>query len=67
MMSDIENINANLPGLDCGSCGAPTCSAFASDVVRGDATIEECIVFMRKELESIRGEEKSAGGNNDGT
>lgn len=67
MMSEMEKIRKCLPGIDCGSCGAPTCSAFASDVVRGDATIEECIVFMRKELESIRGEEKSAGGNNDGT
>ena len=67
MMSEMEKIRKRLPGIDCGSCGAPTCSAFASDVVRGDATIEECIVFMRKELESIRGEEKSAGGNNDGT
>lgn len=67
MMSKMEKIRKRLPGIDCGSCGAPTCSAFASDVVRGDATIEECIVFMRKELESIRGEEKSAGGNNDGT
>ena len=67
MMREMEKIRKRLPGIDCGSCGAPTCSAFASDVVRGDATIEECIVFMRKELESIRGEEKSAGGNNDGT
>lgn len=67
MMSEMEKIRKRLPGIDCGSCGAPTCSAFASDVVRGDATIEECIVFMRKELESIRGEEKSAGGNDDGT
>ena len=67
MMSEMEKIRKRLPGIDCGSCGAPTCSAFASDVVRGDATIEEGIVFMRKELESIRGEEKSAGGNNDGT
>ena len=62
MMSEIERIRKRLPGIDCGSCGAPTCSAFASDIVRGDARIEECIVFMRKELDSIRNEEKSSGG-----
>ena len=25
-----------LPGLDCGSCGAPTCRALAEDIVRGE-------------------------------
>ncbi len=63
MMSERERIRKRLPGIDCGSCGAPTCSAFASDIVRGDARIEECIVFMRKELDSIRNEEKPSGGN----
>ena len=48
MMSDIENINANLPGLDCGSCGAPTCLAFAEDVVRKETNIDECTVIMRE-------------------
>ena len=62
MMSEIERIRKLLPGIDCGSCGAPTCSAFASDIVRGAASSEECIVFTRKELDSIRNEEKSSGG-----
>lgn len=34
-------INA-LPGLDCGQCGSPTCRAFAEDVVRGLAEVNEC-------------------------
>lgn len=60
MMSERERIRKLLPGIDCGSCGAPTCSAFASDIVRGDASIEECIVFMRRELDNIRNDERGS-------
>ena len=44
----IENITANLPGIDCGSCGAPTCLAFAEDVVKKETEIDECTVIMRE-------------------
>ena len=33
----------SLPKIDCGCCGAPTCRAFAEDIVRGLAKIEDCI------------------------
>jgi ferredoxin len=33
-----------LPKIDCGACGAPTCLAFAEDVVRGDSAAEDCLV-----------------------
>lgn len=48
MMSDIESITENLPKIDCGSCGAPTCMAFAEDIVRGEATADECTIIMRE-------------------
>lgn len=48
MMSDIEAINCQLPGLDCGSCGAPTCMAFAEDIVKQETNAEECTVIMRQ-------------------
>ena len=51
MMSEMEAICATLPGIDCGSCGAPTCRAFASDIVRGNAKLEECPVIWRKAQE----------------
>ena len=35
MMVEIDEIVKEFPGLDCGACGAPTCRAFAEDVVRG--------------------------------
>ena len=41
---------AKLPGLDCGTCGAPTCRALAEDIVRGSATLHDCVFAMRDEL-----------------
>ena len=51
MMSEMEEICARLPGIDCGSCGAPTCRAFAADIVRGTAKFEDCPVVWRKAQE----------------
>ncbi len=48
MMGEIESITEKLPRIDCGSCGAPTCMAFAEDIVKGDATEDECTVIMRR-------------------
>ena len=53
MMQEMEQLCKQLPGIDCGSCGAPTCRCFASDVVRGRADLSECIVFMREKLKSL--------------
>ena len=44
MMADIQKIKETLPGIDCGSCGAPTCRAFAEDVAKKTADIENCII-----------------------
>ena len=53
MMREIEELAKTLPALDCGSCGAPTCRAFASDVVRGLSSPNECIVAMRERLSKL--------------
>ena len=34
-MIEIENILKDLPHIDCGMCGAPSCRAFAEDIVNG--------------------------------
>jgi iron only hydrogenase large subunit-like protein len=39
-----------LPKIDCGACGSPTCLTFAEDVVKGDATAEECVFISLKSL-----------------
>ena len=55
MMSDIQKLRANLPGIDCGACGAPNCRAFAEDVIRGKAVVEDCVVRRKRELERQNG------------
>ena len=42
MMADIQKIKGDLPGIDCGACGAPTCKAFAEDVVKKLACHGDC-------------------------
>lgn len=59
IMSEIENIVATLPGLDCGSCGSPTCRAFAHDVVNGETDYDNCIVKMREIVKSLCDKESS--------
>ena len=42
IMSEIESILKTLPGLDCGNCGAPSCRAFAEDVVMKNIPLSTC-------------------------
>jgi len=44
-MEHIEAISSILPGLDCGSCGSPTCRAYAEDVYNGFANLDGCILL----------------------
>jgi iron only hydrogenase large subunit-like protein len=57
MMSEIERIWKQLPGMDCGSCGAPTCRAHAEDVVRGEASLDDCIIRMKEQLKTLQKED----------
>ncbi|MCR4594819.1 MAG: 4Fe-4S binding protein [Clostridiales bacterium] len=45
MMADIQALRETLPGIDCGACGAPSCRAFAEDVVRGKAEAGGCVIM----------------------
>lgn len=47
-MGEMKKIESSLPGLDCGTCGAPSCSDLAEDIVRGKASIEDCVFFSRE-------------------
>ena len=47
LMQQAEALFADLPQLDCGSCGAPTCRALAEDVVLGLASIDDCLLRLR--------------------
>jgi hypothetical protein len=52
-MEQIEEIASRLPGLDCGSCGSPSCRAMAEDIVRGDAKELDCIFKLRDKVTSL--------------
>lgn len=49
IMSEINELEAKLPKLDCGTCGAPSCKALAEDIVRGFASIHDCMFLTRNE------------------
>jgi Na+-translocating ferredoxin:NAD+ oxidoreductase RNF subunit RnfB len=53
MMEEIEFRAAGLPGLDCGSCGAPSCRALAEDIVRGTAIESDCVFKLRDKVREL--------------
>lgn len=54
-MLRIHEFESTLPGLRCGSCGAPSCHAFAEDVVMGRADPEDCIFKVRERMQYMAG------------
>lgn len=53
MMGDVEKLTKSFPGLDCGSCGAPSCQTLAEDIVRGDAVPNDCIYVLRANIADL--------------
>ena len=51
--NEMQRLVDSLPGLDCGGCGAPTCQALAEDIVRGEGSLDDCIVLMRRKMEGV--------------
>jgi CO dehydrogenase/acetyl-CoA synthase gamma subunit (corrinoid Fe-S protein) len=45
-----ESIIENLPRINCGACGAPTCRAFAEDVIQGRAEILDCVFKLQDKI-----------------
>ena len=55
-LNQVERLVKKFPGLDCGSCGAPTCKALAEDIVRGNASERDCVYYLRENLHKLSGE-----------
>lgn len=53
MLESMENIYQQLGGLDCGSCGSPSCRALAEDIVKGKAKKEDCIIVLKALYEQM--------------
>ena len=52
-MDEMERLVKRLPGLDCGSCGSPTCLALAEDIVLGYATEMDCIFRLKDHVSDL--------------
>lgn len=53
MLEQSEKILRQLPGLDCGACGSPTCRTLAEDIVRGLASETDCMFILREKVQSL--------------
>ena len=58
-MRRIQALEEQLPGLRCGSCGAPSCRAFAEDVVMGRASEDDCIFKVRERMQNVAGKSEA--------
>ena len=52
MMANIQKLRDALPGIECGACGAPTCRAFAEDVIKGNVKRDSCPVEKSKRMDA---------------
>lgn len=53
MLEEVERLAAKFPGLNCGSCGSPSCRALAEDIVRGFSSESACVFVLRDEVQQI--------------
>ncbi len=53
MLTEIEELYNDLPQIDCGSCGSPSCHAMAEDIVKGYAKKTDCIFKLKEKLKHL--------------
>lgn len=51
MMSECIRIQKQLPRLDCGACGSPSCRTMAEDIALGQTKMEDCMVLFKKRFD----------------
>lgn len=52
-MERLDQITNELPGLDCGACGSPSCRALAEDIIRGIAFETDCVIKLREKVKIL--------------
>jgi iron only hydrogenase large subunit-like protein len=52
-MERLDRITSELPGLDCGACGSPSCRALAEDIIRGIAFETDCVIKLRERVKTL--------------
>lgn len=55
-LAAVEKLLKELPGLDCGSCGAPTCRSLAKDIImkKNNAKREDCIYLCHDYCDTLK-------------
>jgi len=51
-LKKMEKLLNIIQGKDCSACGAPDCRTFAEDVVRGKASVDDCIILMHRDADA---------------
>ena len=52
-LKEIDALCEDLPGIDCGACGCPTCRAFAEDVAEGLMSRIDCLLDLRLRVKNL--------------
>ncbi len=52
-MERIEALTQTFKGLDCGSCGSPTCRTLSEDIVQGRANELDCVFKLKEKIEQL--------------
>jgi ferredoxin len=52
-LAKMNEFHALLPGIDCGSCGRPSCRAMAADLARGEGEITDCIFKLKERVTAL--------------
>jgi hypothetical protein len=52
-LKQMKAIFAELPHIDCGACGRPSCKAMAEDIAREQGDITDCIFKLREDIASL--------------
>ena len=52
-MKQMKAIFAELPHIDCGACGRPSCKAMSEDIVRDQGEITDCIFKLKEGISSL--------------
>jgi len=47
-MKKLKEIEAMLPGINCCACGSPSCLSLAEDIVQEKASLDDCLVRLRR-------------------
>lgn len=52
-LKELNRIYSELPNINCGACGRPSCRAMAEDIVRGQGEVTECIFKLREKITNL--------------